>query len=216
MADTSTIEPEHNHAISLMGGLARQYGWKRFLDVGAGSGRGIVHLKAQLPDAEITGVEPVEALRRKGHDAGIPRDQLLNGDALGLDFSDNSFDVVFATGVLHHVPTPRKAIEEMLRVAKSAVLISDLNNYGCGSILQRSVARCLRAVGLWKAFQWLKNGGRMDKYSDGDGVFFSYSLFDELTWLSKNGYKTYIFTTRPTRGRPLWDTSHIALLIFVD
>ena len=213
MADLSTIEIEHNHAISWLAGLSLQYGWGTFLDVGAGSGRGMVHLKKYLPHAMIIGVEPVDALRTEGYKGGIKESELLAGDAHDLQFADGAFDVVYATGVLHHTPTPKYAIEEMIRVAASAVVISDMNNYGCGSLAQRILAHALRFFGLWKPFQWIKNGGRYDKYSDGDGVFYSYSLFDELPWLRKRGYRTYLFTTRGSRGMPLWDASHVALLI---
>jgi SAM-dependent methyltransferase len=213
MADLSVIEMEHNHAIALLSGLARQYGWIQFLDVGAGSGRGIVHLKRYLPQANIRGVEPVDALRKLGYEGGLSESELIKGDALKLAFPDQSIQVVYATGIMHHLATPRLALKEMLRVASQAVYISDLNNYGCGAWPQRALARFLRFLGLWKPFQWVKNGGRLDKYSDGDGVYFSYSLFDEMDWLNKQGLCTYIFTTKPTRGNPFWDTSHIALLV---
>lgn len=213
MADLDTIEIEHHHGISLMTGMARQYGWESFLDVGAGSGRGIIHLKKYLPNARVIGVEPVEALREEGYKGGIAPDTLITGDALELDFPNESFDVVYATGILHHIATPRPAIAEMIRVAKHAVILSDLNNFGCGSKFQRLLSHSLRTLGLWKAFQWIKNGGKFDKFSLGDGVFYSYSLFDEIAWLNKSGCTTYFLTTAPTRGNPFWDTSHITLLI---
>ena len=213
MADLSVIEPEHNHAIALLSGLARQYGWTQFLDVGAGSGRGIVHLKRYLPQANIRGVEPVDALRKLGYEGGLSESELIKGDALKLAFSDQSIQIVYATGIMHHLATPRQALKEMLRVASSAVYISDLNNYGCGSYPQRVLAHLLRFFHLWKPFQWIKNGGQFDKFSEGDGVFYSYSLFDELAWIHKQKLRTYIFTTQPTCGNPFWDTSHIALLI---
>ena len=213
MADLSTIEIEHNHALSWLAGLALQYGWRRFLDVGAGSGRGMVHLKKYLPLGIVIGVEPVDALRAEGYKGGLKKSELLAGDAHDLQFNDGDFDVVYATGVLHHTPKPKRAIEEMIRVASCAVLISDMNNYGCGPTPQKMLAHALRLFGLWKIFQWIKNGGRYDKYSDGDGVFYSYSLFDELPWLRKRGYQTYLLTTRGTQGRPLWDATHVALLI---
>jgi ubiquinone/menaquinone biosynthesis C-methylase UbiE len=213
MADLESIETEHHHGISLLAGMALQYGWKSFLDVGAGSGRGINHLQKYLSDARITGVEPVDALREQGHKGGIAPEKLIEGDALALDFEAESFDVVYATGILHHIATPRPAIAEMIRVAKCAVMLSDLNNFGCGSKFQKILSHTLRALGLWKVFQWVKNGGKLDKYSDGDGVFYSYSLFDEIAWLHANGYTTHFMTTAPTRGNPFWDTSHIALLI---
>jgi SAM-dependent methyltransferase len=37
---------------------------------------------------------------------------------MAMDFPDNSFDIVYASNLLHHLPEPEKAIREMHRVLK--------------------------------------------------------------------------------------------------
>jgi SAM-dependent methyltransferase len=39
-------------------------------------------------------------------------------NAMAMDFPDNSFDIVYASNLLHHLPEPEKAIREMHRVLK--------------------------------------------------------------------------------------------------
>jgi len=47
-------------------------------------------------------------------------------DAQNLDYSDNSFDRVIMTCVLHHLPNLISALDEMRRVAKNSAVISIL------------------------------------------------------------------------------------------
>lgn len=42
----------------------------------------------------------------------------VNADAENLPFKDNTFDVVYSFGVLHHTPDTQKAIDEVRRVLK--------------------------------------------------------------------------------------------------
>lgn len=46
------------------------------------------------------------------------RSDLKVGDAEALQFSDNSFDLVYSWGVIHHSPDTAKAAREILRVLK--------------------------------------------------------------------------------------------------
>ncbi len=49
----------------------------------------------------------------------LPR-RFTNADATRLPFADNSFDLVFSIGVLHHVPDTKAACREVARVLKPA------------------------------------------------------------------------------------------------
>ena len=44
-------------------------------------------------------------------------------DVTNLPFADNSFDIVSVHDGLHHLENPKRAVEEMGRVAKGAVII---------------------------------------------------------------------------------------------
>src|SRR6185436_19248753 len=108
----------------------------------------------------------------------IPVALLLEGDATQLAFADGSFDCVCAFGILHHIRRPRVALREMLRVARKAIFVSDLNNFGCGSVLQRAISQTINALGLWRVFQFLITRGKGYKFSEGDGVHYSYSIYN--------------------------------------
>jgi ubiquinone/menaquinone biosynthesis C-methylase UbiE len=170
---------EHSKALGAFIGLAEVMGpVASVLDVGAGTGRAIERLKARWPSVKVIGLEPVEALRKVGYQKGIPEDELVMGDALKLAYDDNSFDYVIETGVLHHIKTPIQAVKEMTRVARKGVMISDCNNIGQGGAAARFVKFAIKSLGLWPVFVWLDTRGKMYKWSEGDGVYYSFSAFD--------------------------------------
>jgi ubiquinone/menaquinone biosynthesis C-methylase UbiE len=170
---------EHGKALNAFMGLAEVFGpVTSVLDVGAGTGRALKKLKDRWPDARVIGVEPVDALREVGHKNGLLPTQLISGDALHLDFADNSFDYVIETGVLHHIAEPGLAVREMARVARKGLMISDTNNIGQGGAASRAIKYLIKSAGLWPAFVWLQTGGKMYKMSEGDGVFYSFSAYD--------------------------------------
>ncbi|MHC4122210.1 MAG: class I SAM-dependent methyltransferase [Planctomycetota bacterium] len=49
------------------------------------------------------------------------------GDVLDMPFSDNSFDLVFCSNLLHHVSNPLAAVLEMKRVSSRYVALSEPN-----------------------------------------------------------------------------------------
>jgi ubiquinone/menaquinone biosynthesis C-methylase UbiE len=211
-AHLSGSESEHDFALDFLSGISRGKRCESFLDVGAGTGRGIAHLQREFPRANIVGVEPVAELREVGHRKGIAPSCLIDGDVTSLDFPSQSFDCVLALGVMHHLPNPKSAISEMTRVSRKAIFISDLNNLGCGSILQRAWSHSLTAIGLWRSFQFIKNGFKSWKFSEGDGIHYSYSLLNEVTFLRSLGLTLFLLTTRPTGRNPSWTCSHVAIL----
>ena len=206
-------EPEHDFALCLLGGVIQENTYRSFLDVGAGTGRGMAWISSHYPDAVVQGVEPVAELREIAYRKGIPPNQLTEGDANQLAFPDDSFDCVLALGIMHHLPDPRRALAEMVRVSRKAVFISDLNNFGCGGKAQKGFAHVLRALGLWRGFQYLKNGFKHAKYSEGDGIHYSYSILDDVPFLASLGCRTYIFGITPCRHASLlWGGSHAGVL----
>ncbi|MEZ0387463.1 MAG: class I SAM-dependent methyltransferase [Verrucomicrobium sp.] len=209
-------ESEHEFALAQLMGLVRYFKFDSLLDVGAGTGRVIRHTRDELPTVRIAGVEPVAGLREIAYSKGISPEQLKDGNALKLDFADNSWDVVCAFGILHHIPQPELAIAEMCRVARYGVFFSDLNNYGCGSLFQRTFAQTLRSLGLWRPFQFFKNGGRYEKYSEGDGIHYSYSLFDSLPTIRRKFKQTHLTNTKGHSENLYSGCSHISVFAVAD
>lgn len=207
-----STEPEHDFALAWVKGLAADFGWQSFLDVGAGTGRGMLQLQLAFENARVMGVEPVAELRQRAVAKGVHSAAMVGGDACRLPFDDGEFDCVLALGVMHHLPDPRSALREMMRVARHAVFISDSNNFGCGSLPQRLFSHSLRFLRAWKLFQFVKNGFKPWKFSAGDGVHYSYSLFDDVSFLSGLGADCHLLTTRPSGANPFWTCSHLAVL----
>ena len=89
----------------------------KILEIGCGLGRIVKHYHSL--GREIVGIERSSvAVAQMQHEA--PDLQIHEGDALGLNFQDNEFDVVLAFGVYHNIENGlEKGIREMARVLKS-------------------------------------------------------------------------------------------------
>ncbi len=191
---------EHSVALAAFTGLAALHKPTSILDIGAGTGRAVDQLRASWPECRLVGVEPVAALREVGHARGVPVNELVDGDVLDLDYPDDSFDFVIQTAVLHHVPDPARAVSEMMRVAKLGVMLSDANRYGQGSAPSRVFKDVLRRLNLMNAMIYVQTRGKMSKWSEGDGLYWSYSLFDNLAQLRTKFPNVLIMNTLPMAG----------------
>ncbi len=214
---------EHDHALELIAGLLRPLGARRIVDIGAGTGRGVLRLQELLPDCEVFGIEPVEALVAAGREKGLDESALRVGDGLALPLDTGSVDVAIATGVLHHVPTPALVLREMMRVSSMAVFVSDSNRFGQGRFPARIAKLGLYSLGLWKAFDFVRTRGRGYMESAGDGIFYSYSVFDDLPELSAWASRTLVAPLDPdatlrgtwlSRLGPILTSSHILIGAF--
>lgn len=124
----------------------------RVLEIGCGLGTD----GAQFAEAgaDYTGVDltdaAVELARKRFELFGLPG-KFRTADAEQLDFPDETFDVVFSHGVLHHTPDINSAVREIHRVlrpggkAKVMLYHRDSYNYKINiSILRRAGVRLLR------------------------------------------------------------------------
>lgn len=92
---------------------------KRVLEVGVGLGTDFVRFVRAGADA--VGIDLTEAavaavrerLRQEGLEA-----EVRTGDAEALPFEDESFDLVYSYGVLHHTPDTARAVAEVRRVLR--------------------------------------------------------------------------------------------------
>jgi SAM-dependent methyltransferase len=92
---------------------------KKVLEIGVGAGTDF--LKWVRAGADVTGVDLTdEAIALTSERLGIDNHsaRLLRADAENLPFEENSFDIVYSHGVLHHSPDTPKAVREVHRVLK--------------------------------------------------------------------------------------------------
>jgi len=203
----------HYFALTFMLGAIEFLEGQSLLDVGSGTGRTISYIQTSNPNIKVVGIEPVEELRQIGYSKGISEDQLIERNGLSIPFDDNSFDIVCSFGVLHHIKTPSLVIQEMLRVARKAIFISDSNNFGQGTLLARTLKQSFDLLGLWKFVDLIKTKGKGYTISEGDGLAYSYSLFNDFNYIKKHCKTVHLLNTSPTSSADLYRSAeHLGLL----
>ena len=180
------VRGEHDLALALLLGFLSWVPVKSLLDVGAGTGRNLVKIGKAFPDLELSGIDPSPELREVSVSRwGLKPGQISDGDATRMPFADKSIDIVTSFGILHHIKDHASAVAEMARVARTAVFISDVNCFGQGGKPMRMLKHVMHALRLWNASVSLRSGGKGYFLSEGDGLYYSYSLIDDLPILNK-------------------------------
>jgi len=93
---------------------------KRVLEIGLGEGADaetLIRAGARWSGVDLTG-ESVSRVQTRLTLRALPFDQLKQASVLDLPFADDSFDLVFSHGVLHHVPDIAQAQREISRVLR--------------------------------------------------------------------------------------------------
>ena len=92
---------------------------KELLEVGCGVGIDLVRFARG--GARVTGIDlarkSIELARQNFVHQGLHSDLLL-GNGENLEFDDNSFDVVYAHGVIQYTANPQKMVNELRRVLR--------------------------------------------------------------------------------------------------
>jgi len=93
---------------------------KQVLEIGLGQGadsESLIRRGARWSGVDLT-AESIERVRTRLTLRELPFADLKQGTVLDLPFEDNSFDMVFSHGVLHHVPEIKVAEKEIHRVLR--------------------------------------------------------------------------------------------------
>ena len=119
---------------------------KLCLDAGCGGGRGSI-LMAQLGAREVIGVDlsptNIESSRKRAAQKGFANLTFQQHSLIELPFEDESFDVVWCNGVLHHSENPDLGLREITRVLKKGGHLW-LYLYGSGGI-------------YWHVIDWIRS-----------------------------------------------------------
>jgi len=109
----------HYHLPPLFDRIALSHPGAELLEVGCGMGDDTAQwAKRGLSVTAVDLTEPaVECTKLRFKICGL-KGNILMGNAESLEFPDNSFDIVYSFGVLHHSPDTYKAIEEVRRSLK--------------------------------------------------------------------------------------------------
>ncbi len=95
----------------------RELAGRLVLDAGCGGGR-YARLLGQH-GARVLGIDLSSAVDKAAElCADYPELAIVQGDLLDLPVADESFDLVYSIGVLHHTPDPRRAFAQIARRVK--------------------------------------------------------------------------------------------------
>jgi ubiquinone/menaquinone biosynthesis C-methylase UbiE len=197
-------------------GMMRVLAVQSVLDVGTATGLGMRELKAALPEAFVCGVEPVSGLITQALQNGsVHSGPLVRAVGEALPFPDASFDAVCEFAILHHVADPNAIVREMLRVARKAVFVCDSNRFGQGSFPARLGKLTLFKCGLWRTFNYLRTAGKGYKITEGDGLAYSYSVYDSLDLIRRWADRIVLIPSEGTKSaswfQPLLTSSGVVL-----
>jgi ubiquinone/menaquinone biosynthesis C-methylase UbiE len=207
---------EHGRALDRIRATLDRIEAKSVLDVGSGTGRALRYLLDTAPHLELRGVEPVPALIEQAvTENGIPRDSIISGTGERLPFPDDSFDAVLVLGVLHHVPRPAVVVAELQRVARRGIFISDDNRFGRGPMPLGVLKLGLAKARLWPLVYRARTLGRGYTVTEGDGLAYSYSVYDSVHQFADWADELSIEATNAGRTasffHPLLTASHVLL-----
>ena len=107
--------PENRFILRHMGDITS----KRLLDLGCGAGENSVYFAKKGARCMAADYSPgmVQVALQLAASNGVQIEG-CTANAMALKFPDNTFDFVYASNLLHHLPEPQQAIKEMHRVLK--------------------------------------------------------------------------------------------------
>jgi ubiquinone/menaquinone biosynthesis C-methylase UbiE len=212
---------EHYVALRHIGGFFDALGISSVLDVGCGTGRGMKYFLERRPGILVQGVEPVAALIDQAvHVNSVHPGLIMKGTGEALPFADQTFDAAFECGILHHVKEPNQIVREMMRVSRKAIFLSDENRFAHGSTFARWAKLLLCKTGIFRAAYRLKTLGKGYRFSEGDGLAYSYSVFDSIQVLSEWADRVIVIPTDEVKTKsvfhPLLTSFHVLLCAIRD
>jgi SAM-dependent methyltransferase len=209
-------DDEHQTSLKWIDVLFSDETLPSILDVGSGTGRALMFFGGGR--RFVVGAEPSYGQIAQAVKNGIPANRIVQASGYDLPFADQSFDAVVECGMLHHVKKPQRVIQEMFRVARKAVFISDSNRFGEGKARYLKVV--LGRLGLWPIVEFLKTGGRGYHFSEKDGHFYSFSVYDHLDQIRALAERVWILPVTATHRRswfyPLLTHGHVLVCAFKE
>ncbi len=168
---------------------------RKVLEIGLGQGaesEQLIRRGARWSGLDLT-QESVDRVATRLALRGLPYEDIRHGSALAVPWPDDSFDIVFSHGVLHHVPDIERAQREIHRVLKpGGMLVAML--YSRRSLNYQVSIKLLRRAALALAYP-LRRSSLVRRFS---------MLRQHVANAERDGLRRYLridtFTHRNTDG----------------
>ncbi|MFD8678073.1 class I SAM-dependent methyltransferase [Streptomyces sp. NPDC059641] len=153
----------------------------RVLDAGCGTGRALPPLRAAVGvSGVVVGADVTPAMLEAAVRAGRDREgRLLLADVSALPFRTQSFDAVFAAGLVAHLPRPAENLRELRRVVRPGGMLALFHPIGRAALAARQGRRItpddLRAEDRLRPLL-AGSGWRMASYVDEDARFLALAV----------------------------------------
>ncbi len=126
---------------------------RKVLEIGLGLGADaeqIIRRGARWTGIDLT-AESVDRVRTRLDLRHLPYEAVTQGSVLELSFEDDSFDVVFSHGVLHHVPDITRAQSEVARVLRPGgeAVVMLYAKYSLNYLVSVGIVRRLGLVAMY-------------------------------------------------------------------
>jgi glycosyltransferase involved in cell wall biosynthesis/ubiquinone/menaquinone biosynthesis C-methylase UbiE len=175
----------------------KKHSGKKLLEIGAGLGTDLAQFAGHgsiVTDLDLSAGH-LELARENFRLRGLTA-TFLHYDAEKLPFDDNSFDIVYSNGVIHHIPDTRQVIREIYRVLKpggrAIIMVYAQNSFH-----------------YWQKLvidEGLKNGNLLGKYSMGE-------IMSRTVEISSTGARPLVKVYSGQKIRRLFgDFKHIQIL----
>lgn len=200
--DVITYETSNSHRFSkenlerirrILLDVKGRTGGEKCLDVGVGSGLVFLEEKEVFPDCI-----GMDLSLRMARQKGIPESMLVQGSCYDLPFASDSFDLVSAYSVLHHLSNVSRFFQEAFRVLRKGGILytdGDINRH-CMRLLCEYKRTIYHLGGERYRHQYEYWRDRMD-YKDQDEYHhmgLDFRLLERM--LKEIGYRSVIITPR--------------------
>ena len=136
----------------------------RVLELGVGTG---LSLDAYPPHCHVTGIDLAPDMLERAQDKvnrnGWRHVTLAQGDALNLQFPDDSFDYVMAFHVVSVVPDPVRMMSEARRVCRPGGVITVINHFRSPNPTIARFMRMIDPITRWLGWTTLKLSDVLDR-----------------------------------------------------
>jgi len=135
-----------------------EWSGREVLEIGLGQGcesEQIIRRGARWSGLDLTD-ESISRVTARLIGRSLPYDEMRQGSVVSIPWPDDSFDIVFSHGVLHHVPQIHEAQREIHRVLRpGGMLVAML--YARNSLNFQVSIRFLRRSAVLAAFLWRRS-----------------------------------------------------------